>query len=86
MNPEYYQILEKDLKQLLLALNSFTPLEISEVDHFLAAGEYGIAFETLCAIIIEKRKCVPQELRSKIRELAERMDIDSDWWERIVGE
>jgi hypothetical protein len=85
MKPDY-QKLEKDLNQLLLALNNCTPPEISEVDSFLAAGEYGIAFETLCGIIKEERKFVPQELRARIRDLAERMDIDPDWWEQIVGE
>jgi hypothetical protein len=82
----YYQELEKDLNQLLLTLNNLTPSEISEVDQFLAAGEYGIAFEAICGVITEEGKHVPQVVRSIIRELANRMKIDPIWWQKIVSE
>jgi hypothetical protein len=81
-----YSRLEEDLRQLTCALGSLAPSEISDVEVFLAAGEYGIAFETLCAILWEEGKTVPNELRPRVRELAERMEIDPSWWEKIAGE
>ncbi len=79
-----YQQLESDLGGLLGALSSFTPAETAEVAEFLAAGEYGLAFETLCGIAKEENKHVPAELRSKLRELGERMEIDPIWWEELT--
>ena len=42
-----YQRLETDLRVLLEVMCVFTPSEIAEVEQFLSAGEYGLAFETL---------------------------------------
>ncbi|TAJ39442.1 MAG: MafI family immunity protein [Reyranella sp.] len=78
-----YRKLEEDLTQLLAAMTSLAPSEVSEVREFLAAGEYGVAFETLCGIIKEESKPVPKDVRRKIRELAERMKIDPTWWAGI---
>ncbi len=79
-----YKRLEEDLVQLLDEMPSFTSSEASEVQQFLAAGEYGVAFETLCGIINEEHKVVPLEVRPKIRAFAEHMKIDPIWWTKIV--
>ena len=70
-----YKRLEADLKEILGAMCTFTPSEIAEMEQFLFAGEYGLAFETLCGIANEENKPVPTELRPKIRKLAEQMEI-----------
>jgi hypothetical protein len=79
-----YQKLEEDISQLLVAMTNLTPSEVAEVEQFLTAGEYGVAFETLCGIIKEEGKPVAQEIRLKFRGLAERMGINPLWWSEIV--
>lgn len=79
-----YQQLKAELSYLLAAMTSFTPSEVAEVEQFLAVGEYGVAFETLCGIIKEEGKPVSSEIRPKIHELGERMKIDPDWWKEIA--
>ena len=81
-----YEKLKDDISGLLIAMPSFTPSEIAEVEQFLAVGEYGLAFETLCGIAREENKPVPDILRPKIRVLAEQMGIDPIWWMEISTE
>ena len=81
-----YKKLEADLNEILVAMISFTPSQIEEVKQFLSAGEYGVAFETLCGIANEENKPVPVELRPKVRKLAEQMEIDPIWWTELVKE
>lgn len=79
-----YRKLESDLKELLGLMIDFTDHEVSEVEHFLNVGEYGLAFETLCAIVKEEGRTVSTDNLAIIQELAERMEIDSSWWFDIV--
>ena len=79
-----YEGLETELRDLVRAITLNAP-EIDEVEKFLSAGEYGLAFETLCGICSEENKRVPSGLRQKVRELAERMDIDPVWWENLLS-
>jgi hypothetical protein len=79
-----YLRLENDLTELLCSIGSFNPSEAAEVSQFLAAGEYGLAFETLCAIATDEGRSIPLELRPKVRDLGERMGIDPIWWEELA--
>lgn len=79
-----YRKLESDLKELLGLMIDFTDHEVSEVEHFLNVGEYGLAFETLCGIVKEEVRTVSTDGLTMIKELAERMEIDSSWWYDIV--
>jgi hypothetical protein len=81
-----YQRLESGLRELLEAMSSFSSSEIGEVEEYLKVGEYGLAFETFCEIITNEGKPVPNELRPKIRALAEQMNIDPIWWVEIAKE
>jgi len=81
-----YKRLEADINELLAAMSAFTRSEIAEVEQFLSAGEYGLAFETLCGIAKEENKPVPAELRPKVRKLAEQMEIDPNWWTELTRE
>ncbi len=83
MKPDYSQ-LKTDLERLLTGMADFTPSEVAEVEGFLRVGEYGVAFETLCGIVKEEGYSVPADLRSVIREMAERMGIEPSWWAGIV--
>jgi uncharacterized alpha-E superfamily protein len=79
-----YQQLESDLSELLGAMSNFTASETAEVAQFLAAGEYGLAFETLCGIAKEEDKPVLAKLRPKLRDLGKRMEIDPIWWAELT--
>ena len=81
-----YKALEADINELLGGMTMFTPSEIVEIEEFLSAGEYGLAFETFCGIANEETKPVPVELRPKVRKIAEQMDIDPVWWTELVKE
>ena len=75
--------LGEDLRRLLESLTDFTPDEVREVEQFLRAGEYGVAFETLCGIIKEEGILISDLARPAIRALAQRMEIDPEWWAEI---
>lgn len=77
--------LEDDLCELLGSMTKFTHEETAEVEQFLDAGEYGLAFETLCGIAKEENKPVPNEFRSIVRMLAEQMEIDPIWWKELAA-
>lgn len=65
-------------------MSTFSTAEVAEVTKFLRAGEYGLAFETLCGIVKEEGKHVPPHLRPKLRKLAEQMGIDPVFWTDLV--
>ena len=80
-----YQKLYDDLSQLLATMVSFTPAERGEVQMFLDHNEYGLAFETICLIIVEQHRSFPVEAIPSMRELASRMKIESSYLEPIVN-
>jgi hypothetical protein len=52
-----------------------SPPERAEVDRFLDAGEYGLALDTLCWILVEEHKPISNDTLRKIESLAEVMDV-----------
>ena len=79
-----FAVIEAKFRNLLDKLRSgFSALETGEVTTFLEAGEYGIALETLCSIIIEEKKSVTEEVYTLIDELGRQMEMDSSTWSRI---
>lgn len=82
---ESYALLEEDIRALSRSIQAFTELELAEVETFLSAGEYGVAFETTCAIIQEEAKVVPDHLKEIVRRLALRLGTDETWW-RLIAE
>jgi len=81
-----YRNLETNLTNLLAGIESLTPLQRAEVEEYISVGEYGLAFEYLCAFLEEENKPVPVKLRPVIRSLAEQMNIDSNWWVKLIEE
>jgi len=79
-----YQQLETGLRELLEAMACFTPSEVGEVEELIKAGEFGVAFETFCGISMEEGKPIPNQLRPKVRTLAQQMKIDPVWWGEIA--
>jgi hypothetical protein len=52
--PEYYKSIEVELGSILTDVAKvISQSEVSEAQHFIAVGEYGLALETICGIIVE---------------------------------
>jgi len=48
--------------------------EASELREFIDAGQFALAIETLCGILVEEEKHVTPELYSRIHNLVETLD------------
>lgn len=81
---EYYLLLENKLDLLLQLLSDkLEQAEKNEIQFFLDATEYGIAFETLCAIVSDAKLDLSPHDFSLILELAEIMSINRERWEPL---
>lgn len=78
---DYLQI-ENKLKKVLLWLEIvLSRAEKAEVDDFINVGEYGLAFETLCFILQEKKKPISTEVYELLQDLGRQMLIEAEIWE-----
>lgn len=76
-----YKQLEVDLLGVLADLGeTLTPGEVQEVRLFIDAGEYGVAFETLCSILKEELKPISPSLGARLLDLGQRMEIEPEYW------
>lgn len=74
-----YELIEKLLDRLLILLkNTINDTECNEVQEFIDVGEYGLALETLIAILIEESKVVSVEVLGLLKESAIAMSIEVD--------
>ena len=81
-----HEILERRLKALLDSLGAtLSASERIEVEVFIQAGEYGIALETLCSILIEESKGIPERHLTEIRALGMSMELDPDTWAGVAS-
>lgn len=84
MPPEHYQLVEAELESILAAINKTDfKGDVSWTKHFIEVGEYGLAFETLCEVIIEEGCSIPETIYQKIVNLAHRMKIDKKIFDNI---
>lgn len=84
MNWNYYEQLEGSLRALVTEISILTSSETAVIVRFLDVGEYGVAFETLCAIIKEDGRTIPEDCKAGFKSLAEQMNIDRSWWESLL--
>jgi hypothetical protein len=81
---EYFRLLEADLESILAELRGvLTATEEAAVREFIDAGEYGLAFETLCFVMHDASYVMPRTAYPKFLDLAKRMDIKQSYWEPI---
>ena len=74
---DLFQDVERQLKGMLVLLaDCFNESEVSEVQDFIDAGEYGLALETLVDIIFEENKKVPKETLMISKKVAQKMGLD----------
>lgn len=81
-----FEIIEARLIGLLDALAGvFTTDERRGVEEFLEVGEYGLALETLTAVIVEDGKKISKRLLATIESVANEMGIrDSIMSEELI--
>jgi hypothetical protein len=76
---DYYNELEAELGSIILTLGSQqSPKESREVSHFLDAGEYGLASQTLTDSLIEERKKISTRTYNDVVGVAKRMGIERE--------
>ncbi|MCD6035588.1 MAG: hypothetical protein K0R63_1329 [Rickettsiales bacterium] len=73
---EYYKDLNTQINQLLEKLSIIlTDKEVKEVVEFIDAAEYGLALETLFAILVEEKKMLNIDVWIEIESIARKMGI-----------
>lgn len=73
---QHFEKVEETFSALLADLSkALTASERLEVTRFIDVGEYGIALETLAAIIVEEGKTIPERSLDEILNLANMMGI-----------
>lgn len=60
--------------------------QLHEMAALAAAGEPGVALENLCVQLYEYEVIVPARLLARIRALADAMQLESRYWERLSSE
>ena len=80
-----YQALERELRSLVADVGSaLEASELRELEMYLNAGEYGLAFETLCACVRRRKPTLlPPKAFGAIAELGQRMSIEAEHWEDL---
>jgi hypothetical protein len=74
----HYEQLEHIFTALLDSMTAVLhPDEIAEVRTYIDVGEYGVALETLVAIIIDENKQISGRAVTAIEDLAHRMDMEA---------
>jgi len=75
MNADYRK-LEADMLALVTSLDGvLNDQEAQEVRTFIEVGEYGVALETLCAIIKDERKMISGATATHVARLIQQMGI-----------
>ncbi len=84
IDPEYYQRLENAIDGILTKLAGvLSTTELAHVRELNSHGEYGVAFEGLCAFISDGGYTVEQSVYEKIVTVGMTMGINSSWWSPI---
>ena len=76
-----WQLLERELRALVTALRASAILDdAQEVEMYLHAGEYGLAFETICSILATGGKPLSSTFRAQLAAIGERIGVDGTEW------
>jgi hypothetical protein len=82
---DYYQTLEKDLFGLMADVGAvFEPDAAQEVQMYLDAGEFALALEAMCAVLMREQQPVSAATYVKTSALGERLGVAPDCWLDMV--
>lgn len=81
MTEYLYQALERDLLSIVADVRAaLDTAEAEEVQMYLTAGEFGLALETICAVLTRKRAPVAAATYVNISDVGARLDVEPSWW------
>ncbi len=76
---DHFADMERGLQALLVeAAHAFDPAETAEVEEFIDAREYGLALQTLAAILLENSTHLDGQVVEKVQQLAGAMGMHND--------
>lgn len=79
MDRAYFRAIERSFGRVLNSLDTeLSAAERREVAGFIEVGEYGVALETLSALLVEEDKRITAAILAEIVGLAATMGIDHD--------
>jgi hypothetical protein len=61
------------------------PDDRTNVTDLIEAGEFGVAFETLCTQLYEFDVAVPGDVRARLETLGRRLELDPALWKLLDG-
>ncbi len=61
----------------------FTETEKSEVFEYINVGEYGLAFDAICSIVLEKNRTVTREVYDRLNEVGNAMELNPSTWTKL---
>ena len=78
---EHYRFLEDELKSLISShVDWLSDTERQDVVEFIDVDEYGLAYEALRYIIIQRNKTLSPESHRRLVGLARKMGMSEDAW------
>ncbi len=80
----YFVSVQTSLRQVLSELHSAIPhTDREEIKEFIEHNELGLALEWLCASVTDNNVSLTEKQHEAIRQIAEQMQIDADWWQHF---
>jgi hypothetical protein len=77
-----YEMLEKELQSIISFYQGQVTLD--EVADFVDFGEYGVAYDLLCSLLIQDGVTMPKQVYERFVALGKRMELDEFSWERLL--
>jgi hypothetical protein len=79
-----YAFLEDQLNAIILSLDErLSRDKIKDVNEFIKVGEYGLAYETLCSIVVESERSIPPDIHLQLVRLGQKMEMTEDVWLKL---
>jgi hypothetical protein len=76
-----YRFLEQNLNAVLSTMGTrLSKEETVDLKSYIEAGEYGVAFQYLCEILIERNQPIPPESFKTFEDLGTKMSMDPRVW------
>lgn len=71
------------IREILKEMNQIPKKDFESIDEYLENNEWGIAVETLCAVIRDENIEITSSNLNKIKLISEEMELESYSWKEI---
>jgi hypothetical protein len=80
-----FDVIEQHLSTLLACVRAELAIEPGAlVDEFIAVGEYGLAFESICFDLDAAPRLLSDDVIQRVRELSKMMGIEISQWPNLL--